>query len=84
MTVTATATIRPETPARRAVNAKLSRIAAVVGVPIDAFFTEPTSVPQAGLIELIRLWDAAPTETVRAEILAGTRALVAEAADRSR
>ncbi|MCJ2097171.1 hypothetical protein MKK67_32330 [Methylobacterium sp. J-072] len=82
--MTASATIRPETHRRRALNAKLSRIAAVIGVPIDAFFADPASMPQAGLIELIRLWDAAPTETVRAEILAGTRAVVAGAADRSR
>ncbi|MCJ2123481.1 hypothetical protein [Methylobacterium sp. J-077] len=82
--MTVSAMIRPETPARRDLIAKLSRIASVVGVPVDAFFVDPASMHQAGLIELIQLWDAAPTETVRAEILAGTRAVVAGAADRSR
>ncbi|MDH2309687.1 hypothetical protein [Methylobacterium brachiatum] len=78
------ATIQPDTHARSALNARLVRIAAVAGIPVEAFFSEPTSVAHAGLIELIRLWDAAPTETVRAEILAGTRAVVAGAADRTR
>lgn len=82
--MTVSVTIRPDAPVRRSLRDKLSRIAAVVGVPVDTFFTDPALMPQAGLIELIRLWDAAPTETVRAEILAGTRAVIAGAVDRAR
>mgnify|MGYP001807844626 CR=1 FL=1 len=78
------ATIQPDTRARSARNDQLVRIAAVAGIPVEAFFSAPTSAAHAGLVELIRLWDAAPTETVRAEILAGTRAVVAGATDRTR
>ena len=82
--MSASATIQTDLPVRSALNARLLRIAAVAGVPVEAFFGESASVAQGGLSELLRLWEAAGTETVRAEILAGTRALVAGASDHPR
>ncbi|QEE40593.1 MULTISPECIES: hypothetical protein [unclassified Methylobacterium] len=82
--MSASATIGTDMPACNALNVRLSRIAAVAGIPVEAFFTESVSATHGGLIELIRLWDAAETETVRAEILAGTQAVVAGASDNLR
>ncbi|MCJ2058277.1 hypothetical protein MKL09_17180 [Methylobacterium sp. J-048] len=82
--MSASETIQPNTPARSGLNARLAQIAAVAGVPIEAFFSESAPAPQSGLVELIRLWDSAATETMRAEILAGTRAVVAGTNGRSR
>ena len=82
--MSASATIGSDMPARNALNVRLSRIAAVAGIPVEAFFSESASATHGGLIELIRLWDAAGTETARAEILAGTRAVVAGASDNPR
>ena len=66
---------------RRAVNARLRRIAAATGVPIAAFFGAPAPRPLAELSELIGLWQSIADPEGRSEILAGARARAAGTAD---
>ncbi|WCS24933.1 hypothetical protein LOK46_28055 [Methylobacterium sp. NMS14P] len=66
---------------RRAVNARLRRIAAATGVPIAAFFGAPAPRPLAELSELIGLWQSIADQEGRSEILAVARARAAGATD---
>ncbi|MEE7450848.1 hypothetical protein MRF4_25300 [Methylobacterium radiotolerans] len=66
---------------RRAVDARLRRIAAATGVPIAAFFGAPAQRPLAELGELISLWQSIADEEDRGEILAVARARAAGTRD---